>query len=126
MKTAGFYAIGCIAVGILQVIDGILLILAHGSINKFNTAVALIEFFWLPLCIIMAFAFYRLRLSLLSPVSYTVYGLSSLIIGSLTRTPNENAGAISVPIVFAIIGTLFGIYYVIINDRLYRQTKVRR
>ncbi len=119
MKFARFYAAGAIGIGIMQVIDGVLLILGKGNPVMFNYIVAMFELLWIPVCVIMVFIFKKNRISMLSPYTYVLYHFIGWTIAILTVNPDETVAAI--PVWFAAIGSSFGIYYVIINDRLFRK-----
>ncbi|MHB9095960.1 MAG: hypothetical protein ACYC21_14940 [Eubacteriales bacterium] len=121
MRIAGFYFICSITIGILQIIDGILLVLNKGSFNTFNLTVASIEFLWVPVCIAMIFLCKRIKVSLLSPVSYIIYNALGWGIGVFLAPQNQDASITVIPIWAAVIGAGFGVYYVIINDRFFRK-----
>ena len=119
MGSAKLYALGAIAIGILQTIDGILLVLNKGSAGSFNLMVALAEFLWVPFGLTMIFVFRRMNLSLLSPVSYVLYNVAGWIVATLIVKPTDTV-INQVPLWASYVGIIFGIYYLIINDRLYR------
>ena len=117
MRFLRVYASGSIAIGILQVIDGILLVLGKGDPVQFNYVVAVFELLWIPVCTVMVFLFKRNKISMLSPYSYVLYNFIGWTIAALLLKPD----AAAIPVWFAGIGAAFGIYYVIINDRLLRR-----
>ncbi|WP_418791741.1 hypothetical protein [Phosphitispora sp. TUW77] len=120
MNFTRFYAAGAIAIGIMQVIDGVLLVLNKGNPTMFNYIVVMFELFWLPVCTIMVFVFKKNKLSMLSPYSYIFYNFIGWTIAALMAEPD--AGTVNATMVwFAVIGIAFGIYYVAINDRLFRK-----
>ena len=119
MKVAKLYIILAIVIGVLQVIDGLILILSGGVPVTFNYIEAMFELIWLPLSVTAIFVFRRVRLNPLSPYSYVVYNLVGWIISIWVAPPG--IADTTIPIGYAIAGTLFGIYYIIINDRLYRK-----
>ncbi len=114
MKYTRLYFNGAKAVGILEIIDGLLLLVNKGFINWFNLLVSIVELYWIPVCAVTAFVFYRKKLSMISPVSYLFYHLAGLAVVTLTSS-FQGSGA-TVPMWAGIVGTVFGVYYLIIND----------
>lgn len=117
MKAASIYVSGAIVVGILEIIDGVLLILNHGLINDFNLTVTLVELAWFFVSTPFIFVFHRLKLSMLSPILFVAYIMVGLTIASVSNS-SQSADVLAVPVGYAIAGTLFGIFYVIINEKL--------
>lgn len=117
MKVISSYAAGAIVVGILETIDGVLLILNGGLINNFNLIVTLIELTWFLVSITFVVIFHRFKISLLSPISFITYILVGFTFASVSKS-SQSTDVITVPVGFAAVGALFGIYYVIINERL--------
>jgi len=120
-----FYVLGSIVIGIMQTVDGALLLLNRGQIIWINLLVAFFEFFWMPLCVIMVYVFGRAKISMLSPLSFVIYNLAGWIIGALTFIPNDSPGPVIIPGWAGAAGTIFGIYYFVVNDQLNRQIKNR-
>lgn len=117
MKLARIYIVGAICIGILQIIDGTLLVLNEGLFNNFNLIVALIELTWFFISITFIFVFRILKLSILSPLSFAAYITLGWTIATIGNS-SQSADVTTVSVGFAIVGALFGLFYVIINERL--------
>lgn len=109
------YTMGAIIIGLLEMIDGTLLILNKGLLTDFNLIVAVTEISWFFMSIIFVLVFRRFKLSILSPLSFCAYIISGWTIVSFGDSSQSSD---VVPFGFAIAGALFGLYYVIINERL--------
>ena len=116
MKAINFYVVAAIGVAIAEITDGVLFILNDGVINDYNLLVALIELTWLFVSAFNIYIFYRNKISMLSPISFVGYILTGWFIASISG-PSQVNDSSKVSLGFAIAGILFGIYYLIINER---------
>lgn len=120
MRLAKFYYSLAIAVGILEIIDGVLLLLNKGLLNWFNGFVSDIELNWLPFCAFTAVIFYKKKIGLLSPLVYMLYQFMGWIVAAMLL-PSGTETISVVPVWASALGAGFGLCYLLINEIMIRR-----
>ncbi len=114
MNLIKFYFRTAVIIGLLEVIDGILLVVNNGKIIWFNLLVSVIELYWIPVALLMVFIARRNRLIIISPLSYVLYHVLGIFITNLLPMPEGATN--TVPFWLGVVGTIFGSYYLSLND----------
>lgn len=107
MNFLKFYLFTSIIVGLLQVVDGLILV-SNSNIGTFNTVFALFEMLWVPVSFI---AIFKLSVSKYLPITYLVYNILGWLYGSLLLNNSLGPKLDSIPLWFAVFGICFGIYF---------------
>lgn len=116
MNFVRFYIYGSIIIGLLQTLRGAIAILDPNRLGNLGSFMAILSFLWVPICISTLVVFVRQKISTISPASYLIYHIAGSV--AATMLIPKPSGATSAPIGFTIAGTLFGIFYILINRRL--------
>jgi hypothetical protein len=101
------YAVGGIAIGIMQVVDAIILYSRDGACEGASLALAGIEFIWAVTSLVVAIRASHLPTRLLA-LAFFAYNLVGWLLGVLG---NIEAAQVMVPMWFVIFGGIFGLLY---------------
>ena len=121
MRLVRFYYKFAVGIAVLEITDGVLLLIDKGLMNWFNAIVSLIELSWLPICTIAAYIFMKNKISFISPLSFVLYFSTGSIIAAAVVAPGETGAPTTLPLWLGIVGAAFGIYYLLINDYMNRR-----
>lgn len=107
MKYFKFYFVTSIIVGILQIIDGVILV-SSSDIGVINIVVSLFEMLWVIFSII---AIIKVKKSKYVPLTYIAYNLLGWCYGAYLSFNSQNTEQLILPLWFAIFGLCFGCYF---------------
>lgn len=114
MKFARIFFQIALIIGLLEIVDGVLLIVDKGNVNWFNVMVSVFELYWIPVCGLAVVIFRKHKISMISPVSYLLYQTIGWTAASLLSN-QENETTI-LPLWIGIVGAAFGLYYLVVNE----------
>lgn len=99
-------------------LDAALIFNQHMSI--LNQIFSIIELFWFFYMLYIAYHLSKIKHSLLEPLSYILYYTASFFLGSYWLAKNTNL--MHLPDWYVVFAMLFGIYYFLINRKMYQHS----
>lgn len=104
-----FYFFVSAVVGVLQIIDGIVLV-SSSNVGSISLIFSLFEMLWVAFSVVATF---KVKVMKYVPISYVVYNFSGWVYGAYLAANSSSPEMISVPMWFAIFGLCFGAYFLI-------------
>lgn len=115
METLQTYCMISVAIGIFQILDGIILLKQKGKYVKFNIIFAFFQLIWLGICFMVFSAFDNYNIQPVSPIAYVVYSAVDWIYGAKVLRGIKDPMNIILPRAYIIFGILFGVFYATLN-----------
>ena len=102
-----FYFFVSTIIGILQIVDGVILI-SSSDIGAISLVLSLLEMLWVLYSVV---AILKVRISKYVPITYVAYNVAGWAYGGYLAMNSPDPELFTVPLWFAVFGLCFGIYF---------------